>query len=235
MSLTMGRGPFGHKPGGVFNFQPPDHVVFVDDFPRRVRAVKDGLTVVDSDRVKLVHQSRRLPYYAFPAADVSIDAADEPLVQGHVTIPWDAVDAWFEEDDEVFVHPRDPYHRIDTARTSRHVRVSVAGTVLADSTAAVALYETGLPVRYYLPGDDVVPGVLEPSPTVTACAYKGRATHWSARLADRVVDDVAWSYDGDDVRREAEDVRGRVCFYNERVDLDVDGARQERPWSPWSR
>lgn len=235
MSLTVGRGPFGQKPAGAFNFRPPEHVVYVEDFPRRVRAVKDGSTVVDSDRVKLVHESGKLPHYAFPAADVGIPgAADDPAVDGHVTVAWDAADAWFEEDEEVFVHVRDPYHRIDTVQTSRRIQVSLEGTVLADSTAAVALYETGLPVRYYLPADDVAPGVLQPSATLTRCAYKGQAAHWSARVGDAVVEDVAWTYDGD-VGREAEAVRGRVCFYNERVDLDIDGVRQERPWSPWSR
>jgi uncharacterized protein (DUF427 family) len=234
MTITMGRGPFGHQPAGRFNFQPPDHVVYVDDFPRRVRAVKDGTTVVDSERVKMVYESRTLPHYAFPREDVQLDAPRaEPHVEGYVQVPWGDVDAWFEEDDEVFVHPKDPYHRIDVLNTSRPVRVSVDGQVLAASTRARVLFETSLPARYYLPPEDVRVDLLEPSDTVTQCAYKGTARHWSARLADQVTPDVAWTYD--DPSPEVEPIRGRICFYNERVDLEVDGASLDRPQTPWSR
>lgn len=233
MSLTIGRAPFGRQSTGSFNFTPPDHVVYVEDFPRRVRAVKEGRTVVDSERVRMVHETDRLPYYSFPQDDVELAARADPHVEGHVTVPWEAVDAWFEEDDEQFVHPRDPYHRIDVLNTPRSIRVSLHGTVLAESTRARALYETGLPIRYYLPPDDVVPGALERSDTVTQCAYKGTADHWSARVSGELIVDVAWSYA--EPRREAEDVRGRISFYNERVDLDVDGVRQARPQTPWAR
>ncbi len=235
MSLTLGRGPFGHRPAGAFNFRPPEHVVYVEELPRRVRAVKDGRTVVDSDRAKLVHESLQLPRYAFPRDDVDgdVEGAPEPHVEGHVHVPWGAADAWFEEDEVLAAHPLDPYHRIDTFATSRRIRVSVEGVVLADSTSALALFETGLPVRYYLPEGDVRTDLLDLSETLTVCAYKGRARHWSARVGEGVPD-VAWSYD-DDVKRDAERVRGRICFYNERTDLEVDGLLQERPWSPWSR
>ncbi len=203
----------------------------------------------------LVHQSRRLPYYAFPREDVSIGGAPEPLVEGYVTVPWGDVDEWFEEDEKVSVHPRDPYHRIDTFTTSRQVRVSLDGHVLAESTGAKALFETGLPVRYYLPFRDVRLEHLVASDTVTQCAYKGTAIHWSARFGDPThsspahldpahvdpahVDpahvDIAWTYEGDDVQRDAEAVRGRICFYNERTDVEVDGLSQAQPQTPWSR
>jgi len=234
MTLTMGRGPFGHQPAGTFNFETPDTVVFVEPFNRRVRAVLDGVTVVDSERVCLVYESRTLPHYAFPAADVSVAGEPEPHAEGYLRVGWDTVDAWYEEDEEVFVHPRDPYHRIDTLPTSRRVRVLLAGEVLADSTAARALYETGLPIRYYVPFRDVRLEALELSDTVTQCAYKGSATHWSAKTGTGVASDVAWTYD-DGVRREAEEVRGRIAFYNERTDIEIDGIAQERPRSPWSR
>jgi uncharacterized protein (DUF427 family) len=235
MSLTMGTGPFARKRAGKFDFSLPEHVVFVEDFPRRVRAVAGGRTVVDSDAVKLVHQTDRLPYYAFPAADVSSDAArPEPAAPGHVRVPWDSADAWYEEDQQVYGHVRDPYHRIDVVPTTRRLRVSVDGVVLAESGQVRGLYETGLPVRWYLPRADVRLDLLERSDTRTRCAYKGQATHWSARVGDRLAEDVAWSYD-DDVQREAEDVRGRICFYNEFVDLEIDGKLQERPVTPWSR
>src|SRR5207302_1838594 len=119
--------------------------------------------------VVLVYRSKNLPHFAFPREDVTVDAEDEPAAPGYVTVPWHAVDAWFEEDDEVFVHPRDPYHRIDTAATSRRIRVSIDGAELARSTRAIALYESGLPVRYYLPTDDVRMDQLTESDTVTQC------------------------------------------------------------------
>ena len=229
----MGSGPFGHRPGGRFNFQPPEHVIYVDEFPRRVRAVKNGATVVDSERVKMVYETRTLPHYAFPRGDVTIDAPPDPHVDGYVQVPWGDVDAWFEEEDEVFVHPKDPYHRIDVLNTSRPVRVSLGGQVLAESTGARILFEASLPARYYLLPEDVRVDLLEPSDTVTQCAYKGSARHWSARLGDHLVTDVAWTYD--DPAPEVEPIRGRICFYNERVDLEVDGAPLERPQTPWSR
>ena len=230
----MGQAPFGSRPAGTFNFDPPEDVRYVEPFPRRVRAVKDGQTVIDSERVKLIHESRKLPRFAFPEEDVLIDGAAEAPVPGHVFVPWEAADAWFEEAEQVFVHPRDPYHRIDTFATDRLVRVSIEGVELAASTRVKALYETGLPVRYYFLLSDVALDRLEPSDTVTHCAYKGAASHWSARVGDRVVKDVAWSYP-DDVQLEAEPIRGRVAFYNERLDLEVDGVPIDRPQTPWSR
>ncbi|MEA2900704.1 MAG: hypothetical protein QOH36_591 [Actinomycetota bacterium] len=235
MTLTMGSGPFGHQPAGIFNFEPPEHVTLVEPVPRRIRGHKDGTTVVNSERAMLVWQTRRLPYYAFPQEDVTAGGTPEPLVEGYVTVPWADLDEWFEEDERVMVHPRDPYHRIDTFATSRKVTVSLDGVVLAESTDAKALYETGLPIRYYLPFRDVRLEHLVRSETVTQCAYKGTAAHWSARVGDAVHPDVAWTYEGDDVQREAEPVRGRICFYNERTDIDVDGLAQARPRTPWSR
>ena len=234
MTLTVGRGPFGHRPAGSFNFRPPPHVVYVEDFPRRVRAIKGGVTVVDSERVKMVHETGSLPHYAFPREDVQLDGATvEPHAEGHVQVPWNDVDAWFEEDDEVFVHPRDPYHRIDVLNTSRSIQVSLDGVVLAESTDARVLFETSLPPRYYLSPEDVRSDLLERSDTVTQCPYKGSARHWSVRVGEQVVPDVAWTYD--DPLPEVAAVRDRICFYNERVDLDVDGLRVERPSTPWSR
>lgn len=235
MSLTIGTGPFGQRPGGRFNFEPPEHVVYVERLPRRVRAELAERIVVDSDRVVLVHESGKLPHYAFPVGDVHVDASPESHADGFVTVAWDAVDAWYEEDERIEVHPRDPYHRIDTLATSRRVTVSLDGVELADSSSAVALYETGLPIRWYLPTGDVRLDLLEPSTTVTECAYKGMARHWSARTGDRLVEDVAWGYGDDVVRRDGAPVLGRIAFYDERVDLDVDGTRQDRPVTPWSR
>src|SRR5262249_44437951 len=156
-----------------------------------------------------------------------------PDLDDHVLVAWDAVDAWFEEDERVFVHPRDPYHRIDGFGTSRRVEVRIDGVLVAASARVTALYETALPVRYYFPWADVRRDLLPRSETVTECAYKGAATHWSVTIAERVVEDVAWSYEHD-VRREGEAIRGLIAFYNERVDMDLDGVRLERPRTKWS-
>ncbi len=231
----MGHGPFGHQPAGIFNFEPPAHVTFVEPVPRRIRGLHGGATVVDSDRAMLVYQSRRLPYYAFPQEDVSTGGEPEPIVEGYVTVPWDDLDTWLEEEEQVIVHPRDPYHRIDTFATFRQVKVSLEGQVLAESTDVKALFEAGLPVRYYFPIRDVRVEHLVASDTVTRCAYKGTAIHWSARIGDAVVTDVAWTYEGDSVQRDAEAVRGYVCFYNERTDIEVDGLAQARPQTAWTR
>lgn len=222
MSLTAGRGPFGRKRGGHFDFDAPDHVVYVEDFPRRVRAVIAGRVVIDSDDTVLVHETGALPHYAFPAERADIDADDDPHADGYVTVPWDVVDAWFEEDERVEVHPRDPYHRIDTFSTSRRIRVTIEGVTLAETTRSRALYETGLPDRFYIPSADVDLSLLDPSPTRTECPYKGTARHWSARIDDQLVEDVAWQYDRE-VRREAEPVRGYFAFYDDRTTIEVDG------------
>ena len=149
-----------------------------------------------------------------------------------VRIDWAAMDAWFEEDDEVFVHPRDPYKRVDILPSSRAVRVEVDGVVLADSIRPHVLFETSLPPRWYLPKPDVRLDLLTPTATSSQCPYKGTAAYWSARVGDRVVKDVAWSYRTP--LPESERIAGLVCFYNERVDLFVDGERQERPKTPFS-
>jgi uncharacterized protein (DUF427 family) len=235
MSLTMGTSPFGHRPWGRFDFDAPHDVVYVEPFPRRVRGYLGDEAVVDSDATKLVMVSRSLARYSFPAADVTFaGAVPDPHVDGHVTVDWNALDRWLEEDEEVFVHPRDPYHRIVVARSARRVVVLLDGTELATSTAARGLWETGLPVRWYLPRGDVQMELLEPSETITHCAYKGTPVHYSARTPAGLVTDVGWSY-VDDVTREAEDISGYVAFYNERVDIEVAGVRLERPQTPWSR
>jgi uncharacterized protein (DUF427 family) len=150
-------------------------------------------------------------------------------LDGYVVVDFNAFDAWREEDELVISHPRDPFHRIEVVPSSRSVRVERDGELLAESTEPYLLFETLLPTRYYLPAGDVAPGVLHPSDTTTTCAYKGQASYWS--LAGEP--DIAWTYR--EPRREAADVRGRIAFFNERVDLVVDGQPVERPVTPWSR
>lgn len=153
--------------------------------------------------------------------------ADDALSQ-YVIVDFDACDQWFEEDERNLGHPRDPFHRIEIVHSSRSVRVERDGELLAASTRPYLLLEAPLPVRYYLPPEDVSEGVLQPSSTRTLCAYKGQATYWSLENEG----DIAWSYP--EPLREAAEVTGRIAFFNERVDLVVNGTRLERPVTPWS-
>jgi uncharacterized protein (DUF427 family) len=155
-----------------------------------------------------------------------------PDITDHVAFSWNRVDGWFEEDDEVFVHARDPYKRIDTVRSSRHVQVLVDGTVVADSHRPVLLYETGLPTRYYIPRLDVRDDLLEPSTTTTACPYKGIAEYRSVRVGGELHADVVWTYPAP--IPEIPKIEHHLCFFNERVDIVLDGVGLERPDSPWS-
>ena len=158
---------------------------------------------------------------------------DAPPLAGYVAFYWNKMDEWLEEDEPAIVHARDPYHRVDVLDTSRHVRVSVSGEVVADTTRAKVIFETGLPPRWYIPHEDVDSDVLVESEHTTGCAYKGFASYKSARVGGELEDDVAWFYP--EPRGDAMRVRDYVCFFNERVDLYVDGELQERPASPWSR
>ncbi len=163
--------------------------------------------------------------YAEPTGDLA------PL-ENHIALYWNAIDAWYEEDEEVFVHPRDPYTRVDTVHSSRSVRVDVDGTTVAETNRPVLLFETGLPTRYYIPKLDVRTDLLESTDTVTHCPYKGDASYWNLRLGDKMYKDFVWVY-----RRpipEIPKIENLLCFYNEKVDLYVDGTLQERPSSPFS-
>ena len=154
--------------------------------------------------------------------------ADEAL-GGYVIVDFSAFDDWYEEDEGNIAHPRDPFHRIEIVHSSRSVRVELDGELLAASTRPYLLFEAPLPVRYYLPAEDVSEGLLHPSPTRTLCAYKGEASYLS--LPDE--DDVAWTYR--QPLREAAEVIDRIAFFNERVDLVVNGTRLDRQITPWSR
>jgi uncharacterized protein (DUF427 family) len=137
-------------------------------------------------------------------------------LKDHIAFAWKAVDAWFEEDEEVFVHARDPHVRVDTLQSSAHVQVILAGTVVADSRRPVVLVETGHPVRYYLPADDVRLDLLAFSPKTTRCPYKGVASYWSATIDGRTYEDVAWQYR--DPIPEVLKIRDLIAFYPEAVD-----------------
>jgi uncharacterized protein (DUF427 family) len=153
-------------------------------------------------------------------------------LDGHWTFTWDEGLTWLEEALEIHVHARDPSKRVDVVPSERHVVVELDGRVLAESRRPHALFETTLPTRWYLPPADVNRQLLVPSETVSMCPYKGTATYWSVHVGDAVYPDLAWSYADPVV--ECPRIRGLVCFFNEKVDLVVDGVRQERPRSPWS-
>jgi len=154
-------------------------------------------------------------------------------LEGHIAFYWNAVDAWFEEDEQVFVHPRDPYTRVDTVHSSRHVRVEVDGETLAETNRPVLLFETGLPTRYYIPKLDVRMDLLEATDTVTHCPYKGDASYWNLQLGDKTYRDFVWSYPRP--IPEIPKIENLLCFYNEHVDVYVDGVLQERPVTPFSQ
>ena len=152
---------------------------------------------------------------------------DDPDLADYVILEFDAFE-WREEDEHIVSHPHDPFGRIDVLRSSRHVRVEHDGRLLAESSRPMLLFETLLPVRFYLPREDVAVR-LQLSDTVTYCAYKGRATYYSVPDGPR---DVAWTYH--EPLHDAELVRDRVCFFDEQLDVTVDGERRERPVTPWS-
>lgn len=154
-----------------------------------------------------------------------------PEIADYVAFYWGAVDSWYEEDEEIYVHARDPYKRVDAVQSSRHAQVIVNGETVADSRRPTLVFETGLPTRYYLPKADIRLDLLRPSDTQTRCPYKGIARHWSAEVNGKAVD-VAWSYPT--TIPEAPKLAELVAFYNERVDLIVDGVGQTRPSTPWS-
>ncbi len=168
------------------------------------------------------------------AVDAAWHFPDSPVqeLQELIRFDWEAMDAWFEEDEAITVHPRSPYTRVDILASSRHVEVSLGGVKVADSHQPRLLFETGLPTRYYLPLVDVRLDLLRPSSTVTRCPYKGTASYWSVEVGGRVFEDVVWTYAAPLL--ESAKIAGLACFYNEGVDLFVDGERQERPRSPFS-
>jgi uncharacterized protein (DUF427 family) len=181
-------------------------------------------------------------YYTIRVGDNEVDAGawyypdplpGAPPIKDLIAFYFNRMDRWLEEDEEIFGHPRDPYHRIDTRATRRHIRVLLDGEVLAETDDAVALFESNLPPRWYLPRGDVQ-AELEDSDTRTYCPYKGHASYFSVRLASgEVGKDLVWYYP--DPLSGAVQIADMVCFFNERVDIELDGELQERPESPWKR
>jgi uncharacterized protein (DUF427 family) len=224
VTLTSGRGPLSADPAGRFVPPIPAGVVFVEPFPKRVRAVHHGETVIDSDAVLLVHRAGHPPAYALPAAAVvGVPVTPVPEAPGHVEVAWDAVDAWFEEEEEVFLHARNPYHRVDCVRSRRRLRVEVEGATVVDADDTMGVFETALPTRLYVDREHIRMDLLVPSPTTTYCPYKGTASYWSAVVDGRTVEDVAWSYD--DPVPESISIGRMLCFDPQRAAVFHDGER----------
>jgi uncharacterized protein (DUF427 family) len=267
MALTLGDAPLSSRPRATVNYRidGPGHRLLFEPFPRRVRAVLGGETMLDTISGMLLHESNLLPQLYLPRDDFRNDllastdhrthcpfkgdasywsvtvngrTADnavwsylDPLpeaawLRDYVALYWSSMDAWFDEDDEVVGHLRDPYHRVDVRSTSRHVRVVAGAEVIAQSHRAVLLSETGLPNRFYLPADDVRTELLELSATHTVCPYKGTASYRSLRTSSELIADAAWSYPEplEGVRA----VRGYLCFDAEGIETWVDGVRLVR-------
>ncbi|WP_433063822.1 DUF427 domain-containing protein [Dactylosporangium sp. CS-033363] len=213
------------------------------------------MTIVDSRAPILVWEDDRpVPRYAFPDADVRTDllhpsgphfdlvVGDEriaraawrhadPELAGYLVVAWKAA-RWYEEEEEIFIHPRDPHKRVDAIASSRHVVVSIGGTVVADTHAPVLVFETSLPIRYYIPPVDVRLDLFERSELRTGCPYKGTAAYWTLREPGDGPRDVAWYYD--EPLPAVGAIKGLIAFYNEAVDLTVDGLPLPRPQTPFS-
>lgn len=206
----------------------------VEPSPKWVRGYIGDELVVDSRAVLLVWEHPRYPVWYFPADDVMGGSlTPEPaaeiagsmpkssVLEGYRKVPWGAVERWYEEDVEVFIHPRDPYKRIDALASSRHAMATIDGVVVATTDRPTILYETGLPPRVYFPPDDAKMELLDRTASTTGCPYKGSASYWSAAVNGEIHTDVAWSYS--DPLPESEAVRGLLSFYPDRANIELDG------------
>src|SRR5579884_3757153 len=264
MGLMSGSGPLGRDPAGTFNpertlyLEPTPKRIRVVVGGEAIADSRRAMLLhemghqpvyyfppedVRSDVLEPSDRHTRCPrkgeaaYWSIRAGEREVEAGawyyPDPIpgapaaLRGMIAFYWERMDGWLEEDEEVFGHARDPYHRIDVLPSGRHVRVSLDGELLADSRRAMALFESNLPPRWYLPREDVV-AALEPSETVTHCPYKGQASYYSAAGAR----DLVWCYEHP--LPDAARIEGLLCFFNERVDIELDGELEARPESPWS-
>jgi uncharacterized protein (DUF427 family) len=198
------------------------------------RPMGDGPPVLDPRNPFAVHscpgESRTIQAATRELRAAGFSPSDGDL-SGYIVLDWAAFDRWMDEDEDLVAHPRDPFKRIDTRRSSRHVVVEIDGQQVAESRRPTLLFETYLPTRYYLPAQDVDEKLLSPTDSRTACAYKGVAEYWAA-AGDTELRDVAWTYRHP--LHDAVPVQDMIAFFNERVDITVDGQPQQRPRTPWS-
>lgn len=226
----------------------PDADVELVTSPKWVRVFFGGELIAGSKAAKL-KRGHPVVYY-FPREDVNMEylrevggdntrlwtvtvndavaeraawsPTDEPQLADHIAFKWHKMDAWFEEDEEVRVHPRDPYTRLDAVQSSRNVRVVIAGETVAETSRPVLLFETGLATRYYIPKVDVRMDLLVPSDRRTGCPYKGEASYYSVKVGDTLAENIVWTYPFPEP--EMAKLQGLLCFYDEKVDeFYVDG------------
>lgn len=263
------RSPFGLRTSGQFDFEPPEHMRYWEPWPRRMRAVLVGETVLDSQRGIMVWETGEFPTHYYPLDDIRADLIEEAscthpqdgrrqwsvrvgerfvencltaspagrdgeeLLKGYVTFHQSrgaqgesdphAMDEWFEEDDLIYREPRDPYHRVDVRSSSRQVVVRHFGQIIARSARPKLLFETGQPIRYYLPQVDARLELLDKSGFISVCPFKGEGQHWHLAQDGEVVQDAAWSLPHPLPAGVA--AAGHVCFYPEKVEVEVDGKR----------
>jgi uncharacterized protein (DUF427 family) len=193
-------------------------VVYVEPHPRRVQAIINGRTVIDTERALMVHRSNHPLSYVFPADAVGeLPSEPEPAAEGYVRVPWDAVDTWLEEGRTLVHYPPNPYHRVDCRPTHRRLRVTAGGTTLVDTDQTVIVFETALEPRLYVDPSLVRTDLLRRTETSSYCNYKGVATYWAAVVGNAVVDDVAWSYE--EPLPESVAIKGCLSFDDGRVDV----------------
>lgn len=202
---------------------PSDPVPLPDSLPPVLGPARFGLHLAPGQPLTVHAGRQKLEGAAF--------RPDDPDLGGRVILDWSPFE-WTEEGQPVLGHPHDPFKRIDILAGDRHVVVSYDGQVLADTTRAVALYETHLPVRWYIPAEDVDMTLLEPSEHMTVCAYKGHASYHSLVDGGAEGQNIAWTYH--DPLHEVAHVKDLICFYSERTDLSVDGVEVPRPDTLWS-
>lgn len=263
MTLTMKPGPLADRAPetGNYRIDGPAHLLLMHDFPRRVRAVFAGETVLDTDGAKLLHETGLRPQLYVPVDDLnqellkptehhthcpfkgtasywSVVVGDhiaenaiwtypEPnpeskWLRGYAGPYWQSMATWYDEDEEIRGGLRDPFHRVDVRDSSRHVRVTAAGEVVAETDRPRVLSETGLPNRFYIPPEDVRRDLLSPTETHTDCPYKGTASYWSVKAGGRMLADAVWSYpeaEGDSAK-----ARGYFCFDGD--DITVEAGRR---------
>ena len=189
----------------------------------RMDLLRAGQAQSGEQRWSLQMEGRSIEDIAWGFTDTEGERA---ALSDYVAFEWRKLDAWYEEDDEVFVHPRDPYHRVDVLNSSRHVKVVIGGQVVAETRKPRLLFETGLRTRYYIPKVDVRMDLLEPTATQTQCPYKGNAVYWSARVGEQVFPDIVWSYPFP--IPECMKIQNLLSFYNEKVEIYVDGELEKR-------
>lgn len=218
MSLVAGSGPLGRDRAGRLTPPVEGDLVYIEPHRRRVQAIRDGHTVIDTEHALLVHRRGQPLSFAFAADEIgSLPATPVPEAPGYVVVPWTEVDTWLEEGRHLVNYPPNPYHRVDCRPTTRGLRIAVAGTTLVDTVDTVILFETALPPRLYVDPAVVRTDLLQRSATTSYCNYKGHATYWNVSVDGTVVVDAAWSYD--EPLPESLPITGLLSFDETRLDV----------------